>query len=317
MKISSLLQLSLFVCLVAQTVFAQGAPKAAPPLRVDSNEFSIMRPLGYYANRLSNDFAADLAKLGPEGHWIDGGSAEGVAVEHYYQLGKNAVATQYASPAAEKSFQRIAETKQESRAYVTGITYHMLRTNRPTYGDRLRHLSGRLMEDIPAAEIGRADLISDVYGVYAYSNRFDQALAAYLRALKRNGKIYVFHDSRMYETTIRVGDRVVPIYDWLNGIRGLRVERLGAMTVRITKTGGDIEIPRLRFISENEQAPPVRVFQQVEGTIRVADVEDGVGPQVDFTRPTGPHVPPRVPRITAEQIRFLNQLLGYHPMLAD
>lgn len=310
-------KLCLFLLLAALPALAQEKGPGVP-LRVESNTFSVIRPLGYYMNRLGDGFASDLAKLGDKGHWIDGGSGEGVAIEHYFQVGgANKKAAMYAgSDVARDSMTKIGALKQEKRAYVTGITYHMLRTERPTYGNRLRHLSGRLMEDIPQKELGRADLISDVYGVYAYTNRFDKALAMYLTALKKDGSLYVFHDIRMYKTTIQVGEKEVPLFDWLGGIKGMRVERTNeGLSIRITKTGGNIEIPRLQFVSEDNQAPPIRVFRQIEGTIRVAETEDGEGPQVDFTRPTGPHRPPRAPEpLGAEVLRGMTELLGYDPM---
>ena len=55
---------------------------------------------------------------------------------------------------------QIAARPANDRAHTSGITYHMVRKGSRNYGNRLRFLSGRLMEDIPDSEIGKADLIA-------------------------------------------------------------------------------------------------------------------------------------------------------------
>ncbi len=305
----------------------QAAPKRAPavaqgkdaPINVQTNSFTVTRPLGFYGNRLGDEFVKDLGKLGKNSHWIDGGSGEGVAIEHYHQLGKNGQALAFTGGESKQIFEAIGKTKADQRAYVTGITYHMVRNVRPTYDNRLRHLVGRLMEDIPNKEIGRADLISDLYGVFAYSNRLDQAMAKYLTALKSNGKMYIFWGARMNETTMRVGGRNVPVLDWLRTIPGITVEGggpgAGAGVIKITKTGDPIRIPRLEFVSETNQSPPVRRFNQIAGTIDIPQAADGVGPGVDFAAPLAVHNPatPANP-FSPEATTQMNEMLGYRTM---
>jgi len=52
--------------------------------------------------------------------------------------------------------------------------------------------TGRYFEDIPDAEISRADIITDLYGVMSYSPRVDEVLRKYHKILKTDGKAYIF-----------------------------------------------------------------------------------------------------------------------------
>jgi SAM-dependent methyltransferase len=335
MKINNFLILALAFLFAAQTTFAEppkkpldhakdggqrtgGGRAVAPqgkdnaPIAVSTNAFNVTRPLGYYANRLSEDFVKELQKLNGKSHWIDGGSGEGVAIEHYHQLGKNANASSYTGGEAKAALDAIGKTAPGDRAFVTGITYHMVRNVRPHYNNRLRHLVGRLMEDIPNKEIGRADLISDVYGVFAYTNRLDQAMAKYLTALKPNGSLYIHWGARMNETKItEKGKADVAVLDWLKSIPGIRVEEKG-IAIRITKTGQPITIPTLAFVSETNQAPPVRVFRAAGGTIAVPNDPAVAGAGVDFTvRPVDTIPPTPANPLTEETIGHMNTMLGY------
>jgi hypothetical protein len=76
-----------------------GQGRATAPEVVRANRFNVTRPLGYYGNRLSDDFLKDLAALRADGHWIDGGSGDGVAIEQYHQLGLTEAAMDFASDA--------------------------------------------------------------------------------------------------------------------------------------------------------------------------------------------------------------------------
>src|SRR5207253_9731593 len=73
-----------------------------PPINVASNAFTVTRPLGFYIRRLGVDFIRDVSKLGKNGSIIDGGGGEGIAMEHLFQLGKNALAKSYTGGEAAK-----------------------------------------------------------------------------------------------------------------------------------------------------------------------------------------------------------------------
>jgi len=274
------------------------------PASVAANSFSVIRPLGYYANRLGVEFLRELEGLRGDSHWIDGGSGEGVAIEQYHQLGSNPEAARFGGDEAAQIMERIGRTIPEQRARTTGISFHMSRPGRRDYGGRLRFLTGRLMEDIPGADIGCADLISDVYGVFAYSNRLDIAMAKYLAALKPGGNLYIF-DPQLDRTSLA---NDVSVLDWLGRIRGMRLERTPG-GLKITRTPETVSIPRLKLVSEDAQNPPVRIFRELDERLSI----ESAGSESGFS---SSRLDPGVAAspLPADVIRAMNTLLGYEVM---
>jgi hypothetical protein len=299
----------------AKTQAAAGVPvESRPPASVAANNFQVTRPLGYYANRLGDGFMKDLAGLGGGGHWLDGGSGEGVAIEQYHQLGANPQALRFAGQGGTESMERIARASHRDRAYVTGVTYHMSRPGTRDYDGKLRHLVGRLLEDIPDSELGKADLISDVYGVFAYSNRLDLAMLKYLTALKARGALYIFNSHMSRSTVERTGRQPRPLIDFLRSIEGVDVAELGGGVYRVAKNGRPVRIPRLQLVSESAQTPPERRLRYVGGSYDVPEAAAGSGPGADFSRRLRFEPPSPAAALPAEAVNGMTKLLGYDVM---
>ena len=126
--------------------------------------------------------------------------------------------------------------------------------------------TGRKIEEIPGNELGQHDLLTDIQGPIAYSDRPDLVLNKYLDALKDDGKLFLSMgsnqdpDGPFGETNRVVGrDGVARNYiDWMRSIPGLRVKvhestkksemsEVRAVALEIQKEPGKaVQIPELQ-----------------------------------------------------------------------
>lgn len=134
---------------------------------------------------------------------------------------------------------------------------------------RTKVLNGRKIENIPSDEIGQHDLLTDIQGPIAYSNRPDLVLGKYLDALKDDGKLFLSLGSDQDrsrapfgETNSIVGkDGVARNYvQWMQSIPGLKVKvhhiagasvtsKIRAIAVEIQKEPGQFaKIPELEEV---------------------------------------------------------------------
>lgn len=223
---------------------------------LESNDFTVRRNLKAIKAMLSGGrdaFAFDLNRLGPEAHLIDGGAGEVVALQEYLESGPI-----------------------EGLADATAITFRAS-DGIPSFSGHLHVIKGRLLEEIPNAEIGLADLIFDVYGAIIYSAAPDFVLQKYASLLKPNGAIYLVAgvsfdgksltpDNAIYIQNAE--DKVQYLHQWIRDhVKGFGVEILksqyteGNLTgtvyaVRLTKNGDPIEIPRLELVNVDASQPP-------------------------------------------------------------
>ena len=99
--------------------------------------------------------------------------------------------------------------------------------------DRTTVFTGRKIEDIPSSELGQHDLLTEIQGPLAYSNRPDLVLKSYMGALKDDGKLFVSLGSNQDRARVPFGetnkivgkDGVARNYvEWMTSIPGLQVK---------------------------------------------------------------------------------------------
>lgn len=216
--------------------------------------FEQARGLRDYQILLGEEFSKELATLGRKATWIDMGAGFGRAQIEYAQsrLGR---ATLFQS-----LFQGKARTIAVGYTDPTEILarWPMLRGLGVPPGS-FKRLTGRYLEEIADAELGKADLITDVYGIFAYTEDLSGTLARYLNLLKRDGSIYVH--SVEPRTTIRSadGNSQYSMIRWLYNIKGLEIEVL-PLSFRIRKTQDHVEVPKLKLIDGMADRPARRIF---------------------------------------------------------
>jgi len=209
MRRSPLLLFSLILALVSSAAFAGTRPPCPSAFEkltgmIESNMFQTRREFSHYVSTFPQSFAEQLARLGPEGHWIDAGSGDAFALEDFFKqvVVEGSVLKQGARPFfLEQSREKVSAEQAEfiARAFnftdaaqkprVTGISFVMERE--PPKHEKLQIKTGRFFEDIPVSELGSAGLISDLYGVMSYSPKLDEVIRRYHQILKKGGRAYV------------------------------------------------------------------------------------------------------------------------------
>ncbi len=246
---------------------------------IEANRFTVNRDLRDYAcmmsgqkGKLSIDgpsvFLDDAEKLTEAQHWMDMGAGEVYAQERF--------ARKFSLP------------RRAPR--LTAVTYEMIRDLSWDVAGLIRVHKGRFVENIPAGELGRADLITDVYGPMTYSAAPDVVLRRYLELLKDDGTLYIFFgpDFDYGRATVTVGARTMTLMEFVEThVGGVTVERVenqynglkvrpddwmrtdltaDCVTLRIRRNGKPAFVPSLTLTGNEDgsaHAPiPFRHFSQ-------------------------------------------------------
>jgi hypothetical protein len=133
---------------------------------IAGNRFNVSRRLVHYRATFGTGFRRISSTLGPEHHWIDMGAGEAGAIQDF-------LAT-------------VPETEQP-RITAIGLTVPA-GTPRST---RYRYLEGRVLADYTAAEIGQADLITDLFGPSVYAGALDRTVEQYGHLLRTGGDVFI------------------------------------------------------------------------------------------------------------------------------
>jgi hypothetical protein len=202
---------------------------------VRQNNFTVDRGLKEYVEYLGLDFERILGSLPPEGEWVDGGAGDAYAQKDF--LGS-----------------RDGSRVIPGRPRLTAITYEYPADQpRVLANGRFQVMAGRFFEDIPLAELPRADLITDVVGILNYTYSLDRSLQKYLDMLKPDGLIFVFIPPGITSVRTRSGV-LLNLEAWVRTIPGLRVTHLQASRVYvdhafvIQKDVDHVMVPALRLV---------------------------------------------------------------------
>ena len=203
-------------------------------MRLKFNAFVTSRTLGEYDVYIAREFMQFLKSLGPGSHWLDAGSGEAIALTQYLE-------------------------RHPGKARVTGVVYSGKKPKKAP--EQLRYLSGRYIEDIPDEELGRADLISDVFGPGSYSTRVSQVLNKYLRILNAGGRAFITLTSH---STVQVQGRNIPLQSYLLSLKpppGIEFGYEGNTLIIRKMREVEFRLPDLELVSLESGAPPERVFR--------------------------------------------------------
>jgi len=235
---------------------------------VRGNRFNVRRDLADYSTGLGPLFAPFVTKMAEGSHWIDAGAGLAYAHREYARFGKAKLTSVSLTRPTDSTLDAF-ERDMKPRGY--------------------RYLSGRLIEDYPPASLGRAQLVTDVYGPAVYSSDLGKVLDTYTKVLEPGGRIYLLLDSN---TRFERGGNASSFADWLAAAKGLRLvdrgehkdtvqirhrlaqgqpptpeehvvktEYPGATWYVIEKTAAHAELPGLKLSSFEATSIPTRVFR--------------------------------------------------------
>ena len=231
------------------------------------------RGLSRYAELLPSGFCGALGRLGSSGRWLDIGAGQGQAILDYY-------APEDAATPAEKC------RGSGPRARAVAISIEDRRTDNwkeqaARLGeDRIRYLSGKRLSQYLPEELGKFQVITDVYGGFTYTDDLSRFVDKMLRLLEVGGSFYTLatgvhlEDGKdklgtLYLTELEDAfGRGVKVCSWLKKISCVQVTcesksdpNRTIQLIKIRKVCSDTSVPRTKLVEFEAGYPPARCFQ--------------------------------------------------------
>jgi hypothetical protein len=239
-------------------------------------------PSGYVTSRALSDYAAllpsgfcdALGRLGNSERWLDIGAGDGQAILDYYALEDDAAPAEKCA----RSF---------SKAGAVAMSIEDRRTDKWRQqtaifgGDRIRYLSGKRLRYYSGEELGKFQIITDVYGGFSYTEDLSQFLEKVLSLLEVGGVFYTMVQSvrlledgkdklNIYYQTelVDAAGRDVKVCSWLKKTACVKVDcesksdwDTPTELINIRKVCGDVSVPRMKLLKYEAGNPPGRRFQ--------------------------------------------------------
>jgi hypothetical protein len=237
--------------------------------------YVVDRSLQNYVRALSPDFDRALASLGPQDRWLDIGAGMGFAVLDYYNPNYDLLHPEGKTRRGRKA-QAVAISIENRRHLGWQVTAARLAPG------QIRYLSGRRLREYTTAELGRFQLITDVYGGFSYTTDLSRFMENVLDFLVLQGSFYsVLQDVRAedgsnapfspdssFMTEIAKADgSQTGVCQWLKSIGcaqatcEFRNWRPSVEVYSVRKVCNEVMVPRLEPTFYKAGMPPARQFQ--------------------------------------------------------
>jgi hypothetical protein len=231
------------------------------------------RALSDYAELLPSGFCDALGRLGSTDRWLDIGAGDGQAILDYYALESDT------APA-----QKCARSFTKARAVAMSIedrrTDEWRRWAAIFGNDHLRYLSGKRLRNYSREELGKFQIITDVYGGFSYTEDLSQFLEKVLSLLETGGVFYTMVQSvhledgkdqpntRYLTDLVDAAGRDVKVCSWLKQTTCVQVAcesksdwDTPTELINIRKVCSDVSVPRVKLLKYEAGNPPGRRFQ--------------------------------------------------------
>jgi SAM-dependent methyltransferase len=231
------------------------------------------RALSDYLELLPSSFCDALGSLGSSDRWLDIGAGSGQAILDYYAheddpaLAKKCSGYGVKVRAVAMSIEEPRTGKWQQQAGSLG-------------GDRIRYLSGKRLRHYSGEELGKFQIITDVYGGFSYTEELSLFLEKVLSLLETGGIFYTMvQNVRLeaskenaktgYQTALVDPDgRDVKMCSWLKKTTCVKVVCESkpdwdspTELINIRKVCSDVSVPRVKLLQYQAGSPPGRRFQ--------------------------------------------------------
>ena len=235
--------------------------------------YVINRGLADYAELLPSGFCDALGRLGSSDRWLDIGAGAAQAILDYYAPEGEAAAPQKCGRSAEKA-RAVAMSIEDRRT-------DRWREQAASLGaDRVRYLSGKRLRQYSPEELGKFQIITDVFGGFSYTEDLSGFVERALRLLEIGGSFYTLvpgvhleHAKDklgiLYLTELEdAAGRPLRVCSWLKQTACAQVTcesksdwKRPTELINIRKVCSDVSVPRLKLWEFEAGYPPARRFQ--------------------------------------------------------
>jgi len=231
------------------------------------------RALSDYLELLPSSFCDALGSLGSSDRWLDIGAGSGQAILDYYAPQDDPAPAKKCSGYGGK-VRAVAMSIEDRR------TDKWQQQAESLGGDRIRYLSGKRLRHYSGEELGKFQIITDVYGGFSYTEELSQFLEKVLSLLESGGIFYTMvqnvdleagkeNPKTGYQTAlVDAGGRDVKICSWLKKTTCVKVVCESqpdwdspTELINIRKVCSDISVPRVKLLQYQAGNPPGRRFQ--------------------------------------------------------
>lgn len=231
------------------------------------------RGLTNYAELLPAGFCAALGKLGSSDRWLDIGAGSGQAILDYY-----------APEAGAASGEKCAGPGAKARAVAMSIEERQTdkwRERAASLGsDRIRYLTGKRLRQYSIEELGKFQIITDVFGGFTYTEDLSQFVDKVLSLLEVGGAFYTLlpgvhleNDKDklgiLYLTELEdPAGRPDKVCSWLKKTSCVKVScesksdwKRPTEVIKVEKVCSDVSVRRMKLLEFEAGYPPGRRFQ--------------------------------------------------------
>jgi len=230
------------------------------------------RGLADYAELLPTGFCDALGRLGSSDRWLDIGAGDGQAILDYY-----------APPDSAASAESCARSSAKASAVAISIEDRQTdkwRQRAGSLGDnRIRYLSGKSLRHYSIEELGKFQIITDVFGGFTYTADLSRFVDKVLNLLELGGSFYTLVPGVHLEGGDKLGTwyltelenaagRPEKVCSWLKKTTCVQVTcesksdwKRPTELINIRKTCNDTSVPRMKLLEFKAGYPPDRRFQ--------------------------------------------------------
>jgi len=231
------------------------------------------RALSDYAELLPSGFCDALGSLGSSDRWLDVGAGDGQAILDYYAPGDDAAPVGKCARLAGRA-RAVAMSIEDRRTE----KWQEQVTSRGD--DRMRYLFGKRLRHYSREELGKFQIITDVYGGFSYTEDLSQFLEKVLSLLETDGVFYTMVQGVHLEgdknkpTTsyltelVDAAGRDVKVCSWLKETTCVKVGCESKSDwdsptelINIRKVCSDVSVPGMKLLKYEAGNPPGRRFQ--------------------------------------------------------
>ena len=230
------------------------------------------RTLSDYLELLPSGFCDALGTLGSSHRWLDIGAGAGHAILDYY-------APEYGSAPGKICAGADGKVRAVAMSIEDRRTDKWQQQAASLGEDRIRYLSGKRLRHYSAEELGKFQIITDVYGGFSYTEDLSGFMGKVLSLLETGGSFYTmvqgvhlengngeppWHQTKLVDAA----GLDVKVCSWLKQTTCVKVGcesksdwASPTELINIKKVCSDVSVPRMKLLKYEAGNPPTRRFQ--------------------------------------------------------